>query len=186
MANKVDLSKFNNNWFSKGRGRIIVGLWIIVNSIFFNSHFLPISSLKRVILKWFGAKIGKGVIIKPKVCIKYPWKLEIGANTWIGENVWIDNLDVVKIGSNCCLSQGALLLSGNHNYKKKSFDLLVRPITLEDGAWVGARAIVVQGVTMKSHSILAVNSVATANLEPYGIYQGNPAVKIRERIISES
>ena len=98
----------------------------------------------------FGAKIGEGVIIKPKVSVKYPWKLEIGANTWIGENVWIDNLDVVKIGSNCCLSQGALLLSGNHNYKKKSFDLLVRPITLEDGAWVGARAIVVQGVVMKS------------------------------------
>ena len=142
--------------------------------------------MKRGILRLFGAKIGSGVIIKPKVSIKYPWKLEIGSNSWIGENVWIDNLDSIKIGANCCVSQGALLLCGNHNYKKSTFDLIVQPITLEDGAWVGARATVVQGVVMKSHSILAVNSVATSNLDAYSIYQGNPAVKIRERKINES
>jgi putative colanic acid biosynthesis acetyltransferase WcaF len=186
LASKVDLSKFNNNWFSKGRGRGVVALWFCVNAIYFNSYLLPVSSIKRNILRLFGAKIGSRVIIKPKVSIKYPWKLEIGSNSWIGENVWIDNLDSVKIGDNCCLSQGALLLCGNHDYKKPTFDLIVNPITLEDGAWVGARATVAQGVVMKSHSILAVNSVATSDLESYSIYQGNPAVKIRDREISES
>ena len=65
----------------------------------------------------FGAKIGKGVIIRPGVSVKYPWKLQIGDNTWIGENVWIDNLSNIIIGKNVCVSQGAMLLSGNHNYK---------------------------------------------------------------------
>ena len=162
------------------------GLWYFFNVIVLLNPLNPFVGIKIFVLKLFGAKIGANVIIKPKVSIKYPWKLEIGANTWIGENVWIDNLDSVIIGVNCCLSQGALLLCGNHDYKKKSFNLIVKPITLEDGAWVGARSTVVQGVVMKSHSILAVNSVATSDLEPYGIYQGNPAVKIREREISES
>jgi len=182
---KSDLSSFNNDWYRPGSS-VKRLLWYFFNVLFLLNPLNPFVGLKIFVLKMFGAKIGVGVIIKPKVSVKYPWKLEIGANTWIGENVWIDNLDVVKIGANCCLSQGALLLSGNHNYKKKSFDLLVRPITIEDGVWIGARSIVIQGVVMKSHSILTVNSVATTSLDAYGIYQGNPAVKIRERIISES
>ncbi|MDZ7624210.1 MAG: hypothetical protein U5J96_07185 [Ignavibacteriaceae bacterium] len=88
------------------------------------------NSFKIFALRFFGAKVGKGVIIKPCVNIKYPWFLEIGDNVWIGEEVWIDNLGKVKIGNNVCLSQGALLLCGNHNYKKETFDLIVGDITL--------------------------------------------------------
>ena len=110
--------------------------------------------------------------------------MEIGDNVWIGENVWIDNLEQVKIGDNCCLSQGAMLLTGNHNYKKSTFDLLTGTITLEDGAWVGAQSTVCPGVTCKSHCILSVGSIATFDLEPYTIYQGNPAKPVRDRIIN--
>ena len=127
--------------------------------------------------------MAKGVVIKPKVSIKYPWKLTVGDNTWIGENVWIDNLDTVNIGANVCISQGALILSGNHDYSKTTFDLIVKPITIEDGVWIGAKSIVTQGVVCKSHSVLAVNSVASSNLELYSIYKGNPAEKIRDRKI---
>jgi len=123
------------------------------------------------------------VVLKPAVNIKYPWFLSIGDNTWIGEGVWIDNLDQVTIGKNCCVSQGALLLSGNHNYKRASFDLILKPITLEDGVWIGANSVVTQGVRCQSHSLLAVGSVASSNLEPYTIYRGNPAVSVKERII---
>ena len=133
----------------------------------------------------FGAKIGKGVTIKPGVNIKYPWKLTVGDYTWIGERVWIDCLDTVTIGSNCCLSQGALLLNGNHNYKKSTFDLMISPITIEDGVWIGAQSIITGGVTCKSHSVLAVQSVASSDMEAYGIYRGNPAVKVKERVINE-
>jgi putative colanic acid biosynthesis acetyltransferase WcaF len=135
-------------------------------------------------LRVFGAEIGKGVVIKPAVNIKYPWLLSIGHHAWIGERVWIDNLAKVRIGDNCCISQGAMLLCGNHNYKKPTFDLIVKPITLEEGAWVGAFAIVCPGVTLKSHAILTVQSVATETLEAFGLYKGNPAIRIRERNMS--
>jgi putative colanic acid biosynthesis acetyltransferase WcaF len=91
---------------------------------------------------------------------------------------------MISIGSNVCISQGATLLTGSHNYKKGSFDLITKGITLEDGVWIGAEAIINLGVTAHSHAVLTSGSVATKDLEAYGVYQGNPAVKIRERIIA--
>jgi len=181
--NKTDLSGYTTGSFSTGAGVVKRTLWYYVNLLFFISPVLPISALKLALLRMFGAKIGRGVVIKPAVNIKYPWKLSIGDYSWIGEKAWIDNLDQVSIGSNCCISQGAMLLCGNHNFKKAGFDLITLPITLEDGAWIGAHSVVCPGVTCKSHSVLAVNSVATKNLEPYFIYQGNPAIQVKERII---
>jgi putative colanic acid biosynthesis acetyltransferase WcaF len=134
-------------------------------------------------LKLFGAKLGQGVVIKPSVNIKYPWKLRIGDHSWIGEEVWIDNLSDVIIGNNVTISQGALLLTGSHDHSRETFDFISYPIVLEDGAWIGANAIVFGGVTCKSHSVLGINSVAEKNLEPYIIYKGNPAIPVIERII---
>lgn len=182
MEAKTDLSAFSNRWYNPGPAPKRA-LWYLINVLFFINPLNPISGLKVFLLRLFGAKIGKGVVIKPAVNIKYPWKLQVGDYTWIGERVWIDNLDVVKIGNHVCISQGAMLLCGNHHYKKSAFDLIVQPITLEDGVWIGALSLVAPGVKCLSHSILTVNSVATGNLEAYGIYQGNPAVKVRDRII---
>lgn len=134
-------------------------------------------------LKLFGARMGKGIVIKPGVRVKYPWKLAVGDHSWLGEYVWIDNLGPVSIGDHCCVSQGALLLCGNHNYKKSSFDLIVKDIRLKDGVWIGAKGIVAPGVTCHEHSVLAAGSVATCDLEAYGIYAGNPARKMRDRVI---
>lgn len=134
----------------------------------------------------FGAKIGKGVVIKQRVNIKYPWMLEIGDYSWVGEAVWIDNLAQVKIGSHCCISQGALLLCGNHNYKKPTFDLIVGKITLENGVWIGAKAIITGSVHCHSHALLTAGSLASQNLEAYTIYQGVPCVAVRKRVIKEA
>ncbi len=180
---ETDLSSFNNSWYKPGNP-IKRGLWFIFNALFLQSRFCPFSKIKILVLKMFGAKIGKGVIIKPSVNVKYPWKLTIKNHVWIGENVWIDNLDDVYIGNHVCLSQGAMLLCGNHDYKKPSFDLKIGKITLEDGVWIGAKSVVCQNVTCKSHSVLAVQSVANHDLEAYWIYKGNPAEKVRERIIN--
>ncbi|RYF62309.1 MAG: colanic acid biosynthesis acetyltransferase WcaF, partial [Cytophagaceae bacterium] len=158
-------------------------LWFITNSIFINTYLpLPIS-FKIAILRLFGAKIGNKVVVKPGVNIKYPWLLHVGNEVWIGEQVWIDNLSEVYIGNNVCLSQGAILLTGNHDYSRSTFDLTTRPITLADGVWIGARSVVCAGVRCESHAVLSVNSVATRSLEAYGIYQGNPAVWVRQRNI---
>jgi len=182
---KTNLATYNNDWYKPG-SKIKILLWWFFNALILQNKYNPFSGLKVFFLKIFGAKIGKGVVIKPSISVKYPWKLTIGDYTWIGENVWIDNLDQVTIGSHVCISQGAMLLCGNHNYKKASFDLMVKPITLENGVWIGAKAIISQGVICSEHAVLSVNSLANQNLEAFGIYQGVPAVKIRQRIIDEA
>ena len=176
----TDLAKYENHGYQPGpKWKLFI--WYFVNVLFFINPLNPFSVLKVMLLRLFGAKIGKGVIIKPGVHIKYPWFLEMGDHCWIGENVWIDNLAKVTMGSHVCVSQGALILCGNHNYKVDSFDLITKPITMEDGVWIGAQSTVCSGVICHSHSILSVKSVATVKLEAYGIYQGNPAKKARNR-----
>ncbi|HEV8082406.1 MAG TPA: WcaF family extracellular polysaccharide biosynthesis acetyltransferase [Chitinophagaceae bacterium] len=176
----VDLSKYDNSWYRPGPAWKRI-LWYWINAVVFNSSFFPFYKLKVFLLKIFGAKTGKNIFIKPYVNIKYPWLLEIGNNVWIGERVWIDNLAKITIGNNVCLSQGCLLLTGNHDYTKSSFDLIVKNIILQDGVWIGGQATVCGGVICKTHSVLSVGSVATADLESMTIYQGNPAIKVKQR-----
>jgi putative colanic acid biosynthesis acetyltransferase WcaF len=183
LMQKTDLSTYNNAPFHPGGNAFRRILWYYLNALFLKTSLLPSNSFKSFLLRSFGATIGKGLVIKPGVNVKYPWHLTIGNHTWIGENVWIDCLVPVSIGNNVCISQGAVLLTGNHNYKKTSFDLIVSGITLEDGVWIGAGALVNPGVIAASHAVLTGGSVATQNLEAYSIYQGNPAKKTRERVI---
>ena len=184
MLNFTRLDTFNNDWYKPGRSKIVVLLWYFINVLFFINPLFPFSGFKIILLRIFGAKIGRGVLIKPAVNIKYPWLLTVGNHCWIGEKVWIDNLAQVTIGNHVCISQGAMLLTGNHNYKLSTFDLIIGQIILEEGAWIGAKSVVCPGVKCASHSVLAVSSIATKDLEPYAIYQGNPAIKIKERFIS--
>jgi len=183
--NSTDLSKFENSEFNRGASKITELFWMILSAFFFQPHLSLLIGMKLQLLKKLKADIGKGVIIKPKTNIKFPWKLSIGNHTWIGENVWIDNLAQVTIGNNVCISQGAMLLTGNHNYKKSTFDLIVKEIIIEDGAWIGAKSVVCPGVKVGTHAVLTVGSVATHDLEPYTIYQGNPAKPVKKRIIHE-
>lgn len=178
----VDLSKYDNAWFRPGSKWRCV-LWYYTNLLVIKNSWNPFSGLRIFFLKIFGAQIGTGVVIKPGVSIKYPWKLSIGHHTWIGENVWIDNLDTVRIGDHVCISQGALLLTGNHNYTTETFDLMLAPITIASGAWIGAKSIVCPGVVVQSHAVLTVGSLAQTTLETYGIYKGHPALMVKKRTI---
>jgi putative colanic acid biosynthesis acetyltransferase WcaF len=186
MNNQVKNAEYNNDWYRReiGASRFKQICWYLVNAGFFINAGIPSSSLKKFFLRLFGARIGKAVVLKPGINIKYPWKLVIGDHSWIGERVWIDNLAEVQIGSNVCLSQGAILLTGNHDFTKSSFDLVVKKIVLQDGVWIGAAAMVCPGVTCASHAVLAAGSIATQDLETYKIYQGNPALFVKERVIS--
>jgi putative colanic acid biosynthesis acetyltransferase WcaF len=181
---QTNLSLYNNAPFNPGGSALKRLFWFYVNAIFLKSSLLPSSGVKIFWLRLFGAKIGQGVTIKPGVNVKYAWHLTIGNQTWLGENVWIDCLVPVTIGNNVCISQGAVLLTGSHDYKKNTFNLLTSGVVLEDGVWIGAGAMVNLGVTAASHAVLTSGSVATKSLEAYSIYQGNPAVKIRDRVIN--
>ncbi len=177
---QTDLSSFTIGNYSAGpKWKVFV--WHFINYFVFYSAIPWPYSVKRALLKLFGAQIGEGLIIKTKVRIKNPWKLQIGHHCWIGESVWIDNLEDVKIGNHVCLSQGAMLLTGNHDYTVSDFPYRLGKIILEDGVWIGAKSVVCPGIVCKSHSILTVNSVATKELQEWTIYAGNPAVSVRKR-----
>jgi putative colanic acid biosynthesis acetyltransferase WcaF len=180
---KTDLSKYKKIDYSSGNFFSRLS-WYFVNGVLFKSNLFPLNTLKVFLLRLFGASVGKGVVVKPCVNIKYPWNLQIGNYVWLGENVWIDNLDKVTILDHSCISQGATLLCGNHDYFSVSFDLITKPIILEQGSWIGVNSTVCPGVNIGSHAVLSAGSVATKDLKPYAIYQGNPACKVRKRIIS--
>jgi len=181
---KVDLSSYRNPEYDPGASLIKRVVWISISWFFFQSYLFPVSSAKRFMLRLFGAKVGRKVVIKPAVLIKHPWFLTVGDNTWIGERVWIDNLVSVEIGDNVCISQGAMLLTGNHDYKSPQFDLITKPIKIQSGAWLGAKSVVCPGVDCGFQSVLSVGSVATRSLDANQVYSGNPASRVRERVIT--
>ena len=178
----VNLSNFDNRWYAPGRGLCVRTLWFFFNAVFLQNPLNPSSWIKVTILRLFGAEIGKGVVLKPGINVKYPWNLQIGDHSWVGENVWLDSLAQISIGNNCCISQGAYFCTGNHDWTDPAFGLIVKPIAVEDGAWVGAQATVLPGVTIGSHSIVTAGSTVSKNTSPSMIYAGNPAqtVKVRE------
>jgi putative colanic acid biosynthesis acetyltransferase WcaF len=180
---QVDLSRYSARNFSRGAGVIREALWIVTSLVLFRFCPFKFSALKCVVLKMFGAKVGQGVVIKPNVRITFPWKLSLGDHVWLGEECWLLNLAPVSIDSHVCVSQRAFLCTGSHDYKSPTFDLIIKGIHIEGGAWIGAGAWIGPGVRVGSHAVLAACSVAGKDLESFGIYQGNPAVLIRRRTI---
>jgi len=180
----MKLTEFNNDEFQRGRSGLVEACWRIAEGLFLNS-WLPGSMWRASLLRLFGATVGKGVVVKPHVRVKFPWKLKIGDHSWIGESAWIDNLAQVTIGANCCLSQGVYLCTGSHSWSSETFDLIVRPITIEDKAWIAGLARVAPGVTVGEGAVLGFGSVAAMDLEAWKIYTGNPAVITKERVITK-
>ncbi len=167
---------------SIGASRMKQICWFICSVLLVKNTLIPFSGFRVWVLRRFGAKIGVGAVIRPGVQIKYPWKLTLGDHVWLGEHCWIDNITDVSIGSNVCISQGAMLCTGNHNFKSEQFELILKPIILEDGVWIGAKSVVCPGVTAASHAILTVGSVVSSDMDSFMIYKGNPAVAVKKRI----
>ena len=180
----VDLSGYTVGRFDRGAGVVKEGLWLVVSLVLFRLCPFSFSALKRAVLRAFGASIGRNVTIKPQVKITFPWKLTVGDHVWLGEECWLLNLERVTIGSHVAISQRSFLCTGSHDFKRATFDLITRPITLEDGVWLGAGSWIGPGVTIGSHAVLTAGSVAAKNLAPHGIYRGNPATLVKQRIIS--
>ncbi len=176
----MKLDCYNNTHFKRGRPFWVEVAWLLVQSLFVSS-WIPGSRHRVMLLRLFGARIGKRVNIKPHIRVKFPWRLEISDNTWIGESCWIDNLSSVKIGSNCCISQGVYLCTGSHDWSKETFDLLTKPINIGDGVWLAAKSIVSPGVNIHPGSVLTLGSVATRDLEAKTVNQGNPAIEVNKR-----
>lgn len=181
---RVDLSRYETHTFSRGRSRLIEVLWLVTEACLVSTP-IPGSALRVLALRAFGARIGPGVVIKPRVRVKFPWRLTVGSNSWIGEGVWIDNLADVSVGDNVCISQGAYLCTGSHDWRVSTFNLVTAPITIFDGAWIAAMATIAPGVKVGTGAVLSLGSVAHRDLKPFGIYQGNPACLLKMRDMAD-
>jgi putative colanic acid biosynthesis acetyltransferase WcaF len=169
------LDLYDNSDFERGASSVKEVLWWVVRSLFFSPWFPIPSEPKVAILRCFGARVGKGVIIRSRVNITFPWKLEIGDHVWIGDEVMILSLDRVKIGSHVCISQRAFLCTGSHRFRSENFDLTTKPISIGDGCWVAANVFVAPGVTIFPNTFCAAGSVVLENAGPDAVIVGNPA-----------
>ncbi len=156
-------------------------LWLFIGDFLCRTHLIPLSTFKVLVLRLFGAEIGRGVVIKPGVKVKFPWRLKVGDHVWIGENAWIDNVAPVTIKNHVCISQDVYLCTGNHDWRDPSFALLTGEIHLEESSWIAARAVVGPKVKVGRGAVLGLGSVASQSLEPMTIYFGNPARPVKER-----
>lgn len=180
-ARWVSLAQYCASGYEAGRPALVRALWYFVSLLVFESGWFPIYSLKRRVLRWFGARVGSGVVIKPHVRIKYPWNLVVGNNSWIGEDAWIDNLARVELGDDVCVSQGAYLCTGSHDHRRVTFDLIVRPIVIGSEAWVAARAVVLGGVNVGRGAVIAAGAIAVRDVPSGMITAGPAAAQMRER-----
>ena len=181
------MTKVRNDLFdpklglNRGRSKFQEVVWYVVKCFLFLTPLPFPSGLKCCVLRWFGARIGNGVVIKPRVNIHFPWKLSIGDHAWIGEEVFILNFEPVTIGAHCCISQRVFLCAGNHDYRQPDMRYRNRPVTVEDGAWVGAQSFVAPGVTIGSEAVISAGSVVTRNQPAGMVCAGNPCVPVRSR-----
>jgi putative colanic acid biosynthesis acetyltransferase WcaF len=181
----VDLTLTTNGDYVPRRGVAVRALWLIIEALILLNPIVTSYGLKRAILRLFGAEIGARVIIKPGVHVKYPWRLHVGDNCWLGERCWIDNMEDVTLGDNVVVSQGAYLCTGNHDWCDPGMPLSPKPIVVEDGTWIGAFARVAPGCRVARESVLAIGTVLLTDTQPTGIYSGNPAELRRWRVIRE-
>lgn len=178
-----DLSLFTHQLHLSFVDKFKYACWLILSNVFFLTNIPYPNFFKVFLLRLMGGKIGHGVVIKPWVKIKLPWKLAVGNHVWLGESCWIDNISEVNIGNHVCISQAALILTGNHDYTLRSFDLKSKPIVIEDGVWLGAQATVVGGVTLRSHSVIGVGVNILRDTEAYHVYRLNSDTQVKERVI---
>ena len=183
MMRTVRLASFDNSSYQPGRSRLMQVLWFAIGLPLVRAAWIPFSGFRCRLLRVFGARIGTGVIIKPGVRVKYPWRLIVGDDSWLGEDCWIDNLADVTIGRDCCLSQGSYLCTGNHDWSDATFALIVGGIRIGDGCWVGARATLLPGVSLHTSAVAAAGSVITRSIPAGEIHAGNPARLVRRRTI---
>jgi putative colanic acid biosynthesis acetyltransferase WcaF len=176
------LDQFSSAKFDRGAPRKVEILWVAANALLLSS-WLPGSQWRVKLLRAFGAHVGQRVVVKPGVRVKFPWRLQIGHNSWIGEDVWIDNLANVQIGSNVCISQGVYFCTGSHDWSSKRFDLITKAIIVHDMAWIAARATLGPGAIVGEGAVLALGSSTSKSLGPWTINFGAPAQEIAKRKI---
>lgn len=178
----IDLSQYRNHLGRKHR--MLRLLWCIVWTML--ARPLPRSfgkGWKRFLLRCFGAKIHQTAHIYSSAKVYYPANLIMEANSCMASDVNCYNVDVVKIGCNTIVSQGANLCTASHDIHNPQFPLVTAPIVLEDQVWVGSEAFIGMGITVCQGAVVGARAVVFKDVEPWAVVGGNPAKFIKKRIV---
>lgn len=172
----IDLSKAPGERAAWDRPAWVVYLWAVCELLFVTNPWQISSGLRVRVLRAFGAEIGTGVVFRPRTRVKFPWKLSVGDRSWIGEGVWLHNQNFIEVGRDVVISQETFLTTGSHAHRR-DMALLTRPITIEDGAWITSRCVVLGGAALKRSSMLRPLSLLEGDkvVPPGEIWGGNPA-----------
>jgi putative colanic acid biosynthesis acetyltransferase WcaF len=174
-SSQLRLDLYDNSDFDRGASRFKEALWILCKCAFFLNPF-PWPSLLRVgLLRLFGARIGRGVVIRSGVNISFPWRLSAGDHVWIGDEVYILSLAPVTLGSHVCISPRAFLCTGSHDWRSETFDLQTRAIVVEDSVWICAQAFLGPGTRIGSNSVISAGTVILKTVPNNSLATGNPA-----------
>lgn len=157
------LAGFTGAGYDKGRGILWQALWVATSSLAVERTWCP-AKLRIIILRLFGAEIGRGVNIRQHVRVHWPWKLRVADDVWIGVDAWLLNLEPITIGSNVCISQGVFLCTGSHDHRSPTFEFDNAPIVIEDGVWVAARATVLRGVTIRKGALIGATALVSKDV----------------------
>ena len=176
----IQLARYTAQGFDRGASRLKEALWLAVKWCFFQTSVPWPSDVRCALLRAFGASVGNGVVIRGNVNITFPWRVSIGDDVWIGEEVMILSLAQVTIESNVCISQRAFLCTGSHDHSKETFDLITKPVTLREGSWVAAMAFIGPGVEVGRGSRVAAGAMVSREVQPFVVVQGNPASVVKE------
>lgn len=177
---QLNTFKLPNNF--RGKNPIVVQLWWLVQSIFFKNSPQFMYGFRRFLLRLFGAKIGKRVIIRSSVKTTYPWKVSIGDYSWVGDDVNLYSLGEINIGKNVVISQKSYLCTGSHNYLQSDFPISAKKITIKDECWLATDVFIAPGITIEKGSVIGSRSSVYKNIPANKICMGNPAKIIRARI----
>ncbi len=165
----------------RGKPIFKVQLWWIIEATLFRMSPQFMYGWRRTLLRLFSAKIGKNVHIRPTAKILYPWFLTIGDWSWIGDEVTLYNMANINIGKNCVISQKSYLCTSSHDYKKSTFDIYAKAITIKDEVWITSDVFIAPGVTIGHGTIVGFRSTVNSDLPPKMICFGNPAKPIKPR-----
>jgi len=165
----------------RGRNALWVQAWWIIQASLFSCSPQFAYKWRNLLLKCFGAKIGKGVIIRPTVKVTYPWKLTVGDNSWIGDDVTLYTLGEISIGNDAVVSQRSYLCTGSHDYKSKSFDIYALPILINDQAWVSTDVFIAPGVTVGAACVIGARSTVFQDMPAGMVCYGYPAKPMKRR-----
>ena len=160
---------------------LVLTLWFCLGAPLLAARWLPGSPWRVALLRAFGARLGPGCRLKPGLRVKFPWRLQVGAACWLAEDAWLDNLAPITLGDCVCISQGAYLCTGNHDFRAPGFDLLLGPITVGSGAWIAARAVLAPGTRVGAGAVVALGAVVSGIVPEGAIVRGNPAVMVAQR-----